>query len=314
MFVWILAAEVDEADNSKDEKNDEKDEEKSEEGKADGGEEEEEEKDEEKKANGKEKGPGNVLKKVGTKKPNGKALSDIEIIDANLTNTKAENLQVLHAICWDAPGRANMVKKNLRRFNGFDFDDKSDEFKNRREAALKVELSKLKLTADVLDLDTKGTVEEIVDRIFTFLIKPEPQKPKSKKAAAPEPEEEEEEDEEADEEEDEEEGEAPKPKKVIRRAETKPASRSTTGRPRRATAGRNTAKGTHFLYDGFGLNKTNNFFFRQLLLRWLHKLRRRGSTKASRQTWTKWVRKWIRCKAILNFTDQAKNFISHFTF
>lgn len=210
----------------------------------DGAEDDEEdgEKSDDKKTNGKEKAPANVLKKVGTKKPTGKPLVDIAMIDANLTNTKSENLQVLHTICWDAPGRINMVKKNLRRFNGFDFEDDSDEFKNRREAALKVELSKLKLTADVLDLDTSGSVEDLVDRIFTFLIKPEPQKPKPKKAVEPEDDEEDEE-EDAGEEDGEEEEEEPKPKKVQKRSAGKSSGRSTGGRPRRATAGRSTAKG-----------------------------------------------------------------------
>lgn len=241
-FFTVAADEGDKAAEKKNEEStaDKEEDQKSGDEKADGGDEDEDaEKEDDKKENGKEKAPPNILKKVGTKKPNGKFLSDIAMIDANLTNTKSENLQVLHTICWDAPGRANMVKKNLRRFNGFDFEDTSDEYKNRREATLKVELSKLKLTADVLDLETGGTVEELVDRIFTFLVKPEPQKPKPKKAAEP-ADDEEEGSEEVEEEEDEEE---PKAKKVQKRPVGRPAGRGAPGRPRRSTAGRTTAKG-----------------------------------------------------------------------
>lgn len=200
---------------------------------------------EEKKANGKEKAPaGNLIKRVGTKKPTGKFLADIAIIDANFTNAKTDSLITLHQICYDTPGKTIMIKKNLRKFNGFDFEEASDEFKNRREAALKVEISKLKLTAELLDLTSGGTAEDLVKRIFTFLVKPssEPLKVVNSKKSAPV----EEEPEGSESEVDEEEAEVVEKKPKKGRPPTKKGS-SGGVRPRRAAAGKNFTKGQRCL-------------------------------------------------------------------
>lgn len=49
-----------------------------------------------------------------------------------------------------------MIKKNLRKFEGFEFDAESDEYKKRLEAAQKVDIAKLKALCDGLDIDKKG--------------------------------------------------------------------------------------------------------------------------------------------------------------
>lgn len=211
--------EVD-GDEEKEKSGDEKDE-KSE------GEEEEDEVKEKKKAPPK--------KPLPTFKGKGKHLTDIALVDINITNTKAVSLSVLHNIIYEVPGDFRQIKKNLRRFNGFDFDGESEEYKRRLEAAKKLELSKLALTADVLTLSEKGTVDELSERILTFLLKPDG----SKSSAV------EEKSEESENEDQEEEEEEVKPAKKAANKRPEPkkgGNKSSGGRPRRATAGRNTTK------------------------------------------------------------------------
>lgn len=131
----------------------------------------------------------------------------------------------------------------MRRFNGFDFDAKSDEYKRRLEAAKKLELSKLALTADVLDLSDKGTVDELSERILTFLLKPEGGKAGAKEKLDDKSDQSENEEPDQEDEEEEEEEVKPAKKAVNKRPEPKKGgNKSTAGRPRRATAGRNTTK------------------------------------------------------------------------
>lgn len=65
-----------------------------------------------------------------------------------------------------------MLKKNLRQFDGFDFDKGSPDFKKRVEASQKLELPKLKAVCEGLQLDKKGPKETICQRIVEFLVAP----------------------------------------------------------------------------------------------------------------------------------------------
>lgn len=73
-------------------------------------------------------------------------------------------------ICFKAIGKTNVLKKNLRQFSGFEFDETSDEFEDRMESAQKMELAKLKAVCEGLKLDKKGTKDVICQRICKFLI------------------------------------------------------------------------------------------------------------------------------------------------
>lgn len=82
-----------------------------------------------------------------------------------------------------------MLKKNLRSFEGFDFDVGSSEYKKRLESTQKIELAKLKGVCEGLQLDKKGAKDAICQRICEFLAVPH-------KIDAPTDDEEDEEDEE----------------------------------------------------------------------------------------------------------------------
>lgn len=176
-----------------------------------------------------------VAAKNGEKKPTAaakKPLGAIALIDANIVKTKMDALQTLHLIIYEKEGKAPVMKKNLKKFDGFEFEADSDEYKKRLAAAEKMDAKKLAQTAEILELDSKGSKEEVAERIFQFLLKPDGDEEL--------PEEEGEDEEDAEEEEDASEEETKKPAK---RAAPAPArgrdtGKSSGGRPKRSTAGR----------------------------------------------------------------------------
>uniref|UniRef100_A0A3B3U2F0 DEK-C domain-containing protein n=1 Tax=Poecilia latipinna TaxID=48699 RepID=A0A3B3U2F0_9TELE len=64
------------------------------------------------------------------------------------------------------------VKKNLRLFNGFPFAADSQEFTRKRDKMLRWVPQLLKLVCSILDLEKKGTHQDLIDRILVFLIAP----------------------------------------------------------------------------------------------------------------------------------------------
>lgn len=156
------------------------------------------------------------------------------------------------------------MKKNLRKFEGFEFDGDSDEYKKKLEATQKMDLAKLKAVCDGLLLEKKGLLlsycywgflfqnhlsilgskEEISERICEFLLAPQGGEEEDVN------DEEEAEDEEQEEEEEKASSEEDKKKKKPRRnAREEKASRSSGGRPRRSTAGRNRDMSSYVEYS-----------------------------------------------------------------
>uniref|UniRef100_A0A182QCU7 DEK-C domain-containing protein n=1 Tax=Anopheles farauti TaxID=69004 RepID=A0A182QCU7_9DIPT len=182
---------------------------------------------------------------AGKKPTAGKSLGAIAQIDANINSAKVDDLQTLHTILYDGPAKAMVLRRNLRKFDGFEFGPDSDAYRKRVSATEKLDVKKLAQLAHVLALEKKGTKEELAARICTFLLKPDGEE----ELSADELGEEEEEDEDDEEEEEvSEEEEAPKKKTPARRGGAAAAtptrgrdnasSKSTSGRPKRTTAGR----------------------------------------------------------------------------
>lgn len=65
-----------------------------------------------------------------------------------------------------------MIKKNIKKFNGFDFKKDSEEYGKKMSAIQKMELKHLKSMCEMLDLPKTGTKEEISSRILEFLLEP----------------------------------------------------------------------------------------------------------------------------------------------
>ncbi|KAJ8931603.1 hypothetical protein NQ314_015465 [Rhamnusium bicolor] len=65
-----------------------------------------------------------------------------------------------------------MIKKNIRKFNGFNFKKDSEEYTKKVTVAQKFEMKHLKSICEMLDLLKNGTKDEIIERIIDFLLEP----------------------------------------------------------------------------------------------------------------------------------------------
>jgi protein DEK len=54
-----------------------------------------------------------------------------------LQRYKSDELKTLHRVLFGRVGKTTMIKKNLRKFNGFDFDKESDQFEKKKHAVQK---------------------------------------------------------------------------------------------------------------------------------------------------------------------------------
>jgi len=54
-----------------------------------------------------------------------------------LQRYKSDELKALHKVIFSRVGKTTMIKKNLRKFNGFDFDKESDQFEKKKHAVQK---------------------------------------------------------------------------------------------------------------------------------------------------------------------------------
>ncbi|GJQ65992.1 putative DNA binding protein [Trypoxylus dichotomus] len=102
----------------------------------------------------------------------GVALGDIPRIDASISRFKNDDLKLLHRLLFKTPGKTTMIKKNIKRFNGFDFTKDSEEYGKKLSGVQKFEVKQLKSVCEMLDLEKKGNKEEIAERIVEFLIEP----------------------------------------------------------------------------------------------------------------------------------------------
>lgn len=64
------------------------------------------------------------------------------------------------------------MKKNLRLFQGFDFDHYSDEYHKRLKSLAKLKKDQLRSIAELLGLQSSGRNPDIAERILNFLVKP----------------------------------------------------------------------------------------------------------------------------------------------
>lgn len=131
-------------------------------------------------------------------------------------------------LIYDKNGTGPQIKRNIRKFSGFEKDDKSKKL----EQLKKSEESAIKQTAQILALEhgESDTKDKICELIVDFLLAPSGQTVEEYEKEHPRAEEEDE----ASEEQDEESEEEVKPKKAP--AAKGRGSGGTAGRPKRATA------------------------------------------------------------------------------
>ncbi|KAJ8926026.1 hypothetical protein NQ315_009881, partial [Exocentrus adspersus] len=102
----------------------------------------------------------------------GTPLGDIARVDASISRFKNDDLKLLHRLLFKVPGKNTQIKKNIRKFNGFDFKKDSEEYTKKVAFAHKFETKHLKSICEMLDLTKSGTKDDIIERVMDFLIDP----------------------------------------------------------------------------------------------------------------------------------------------
>lgn len=99
-------------------------------------------------------------------------MGEIARIDASISRFKNDDLRLLHRVIFKTPGKTALIKKNIKKFNGFDFKKDSEEYTKKIAAVQKFELKQLKSICEMLDLQKTGIKDEIAERIVDFLLEP----------------------------------------------------------------------------------------------------------------------------------------------
>lgn len=111
--------------------------------------------------------------KIEFEEGSGTALGDIPRVEASISRFKNDDLKFLHKLLFKMQGNKHtLLKKNIRKFNGFAFEKDSEEYKKKAESLKKTEVRTLKTTCEILDLEKSGTKNDLVERIMEFLVEP----------------------------------------------------------------------------------------------------------------------------------------------
>ncbi|VDM49525.1 unnamed protein product [Toxocara canis] len=115
---------------------------------------------------------------VGTRKPKpavpgqGTALGDIPYVREAFDKFKGPMLQGLFRLCFGRQGSRQAWKKELRRFNGFPFDENDVQFQRRKATAQKFSVDDLKNISSILGIERAPVKSDMVTNILSFLLKP----------------------------------------------------------------------------------------------------------------------------------------------
>ncbi|CAH8864797.1 unnamed protein product [Trichobilharzia szidati] len=102
----------------------------------------------------------------------GTALGEIPLIDATIRKVKPADLKLLHLVIYGRPGSVNEIRSNLRRFRGFGFQPGSEQYEKKSAYIHQRQLSDLRESLRILNLEVTGTREQLASRLLEFLHKP----------------------------------------------------------------------------------------------------------------------------------------------
>ncbi|XP_031569628.1 protein DEK-like [Actinia tenebrosa] len=102
----------------------------------------------------------------------GETLGSMEVVNHELSRCTGQELKPLHKLLFGRDGRSTEIKKNIRAFNGFNFEEGTKEYENKKFMVERFTNEGLKRLLEILDLEKKGTREDLKERVFTFLMKP----------------------------------------------------------------------------------------------------------------------------------------------
>jgi hypothetical protein len=70
-------------------------------------------------------------------KGKGTPFGDIFSVNKELAKGQPDNLKIVHKLCFNRVGKATVLRKNLRKFCGFDFAEESAEYNKKLDQILK---------------------------------------------------------------------------------------------------------------------------------------------------------------------------------
>ncbi|KAL4716523.1 hypothetical protein ACJJTC_015951 [Scirpophaga incertulas] len=152
----------------------EDDEDADEEGDEEGEEEEEEEE---------EEAPKPKPKKEPTEPPvplpagKGIPLGHISNVEVSLSRFKTQDQKILHQYLYGQLCLDRNVKRNIKKFKGYEWAIGSSEYKAKLEETAKMDMKQLRTMCEMLDLDKKGGASELSSRLVGFLHQPSQNSP-----------------------------------------------------------------------------------------------------------------------------------------
>ncbi|CAJ0596388.1 unnamed protein product [Cylicocyclus nassatus] len=116
-----------------------------------------------------------TVKKTPTemKMGNGVPLGEIAYIEDQLRKHSADDLQYIHRLIYGHVGKASVLRRDIRKFTGFAFEENSPEFKQKVAFLQKLTMDKLRMIKNVLGVHSGGgTKDAMVTTIMVFIMKP----------------------------------------------------------------------------------------------------------------------------------------------
>jgi len=102
----------------------------------------------------------------------GKPLGEIAYINYQITHASTDALSRMRTICFDRRGNKTTIRKHLREFKGFEFNQNSDEYQKHLSNLTKLKRDQLRSISNILGLPSTGRNTDHAERILNFLVKP----------------------------------------------------------------------------------------------------------------------------------------------
>jgi hypothetical protein len=111
-----------------------------------------------------------------------KMLWNNPIIDEKISSCKTDELQLLHQLIYDVPGKSSWIRRNIRRFEGFKFNASSVEYQNKLGLLRDADEEDLTTTCKILNINAEGEeFSEISRKIMDFLVTVQKERPTTSK-------------------------------------------------------------------------------------------------------------------------------------
>ncbi|XP_065669563.1 protein DEK isoform X2 [Hydra vulgaris] len=105
-------------------------------------------------------------------KGKGMKLGDIQYVKYMIDKTRPEDLKTLHKLLYFKPGKNTTLKKEIRTFCGYPFEESSELSTRISSMMERVSIPELKFISGVLSLEKGGDKGKLKEKLLEFLMKP----------------------------------------------------------------------------------------------------------------------------------------------